>query len=209
MEIPTGKREQNRQKRRAVIVEVATRAFLEQGYAATSMSAIADELGGSKATLWSHFASKEELFIAVVDEQVALFGAEMEDALVQVPFSHESLKHYCLTFLRTLTKPHAVALFRVIMGDGGRFPEINSIFHVRGPARLNAYLNEFLATRFTVDESARLALLINATLIGWRSQILTRPDPVQEGELEQFVHDFIAHLRLAEYQADQDEQTRA
>lgn len=192
-----------------MIVEVATRAFLEQGYAATSMSAIADELGGSKATLWSHFASKEELFIAVVDGQVALFSAEMEGALVEAPFSHEGLRRYCLAFLRTLIKPHAVALFRVIMGDGGRFPEINSIFYVRGPARLNAYLNRFLATRFPADEAARAALLINATLIGWRSQILTRPDPVQPGELEQFVDDFIAHLRLGEYQANPDEQSQA
>jgi AcrR family transcriptional regulator len=209
MEILPGKREQNRQKRRTCIVEVATRAFLDQGYAATSMSAIADELGGSKATLWSHFASKEELFIAVVDGQVAQFAVEMEAALVKAAFSVDGLHRYCLTFLRTLMKPHAVALFRVIMGDGGRFPEINSIFHVRGPARLHAYLSEFLATRFPADEAARAAILINATLIGWRSQILTRPDPVQPGELEQFVDDFIAHLRLGEYQANPNEQSQA
>jgi AcrR family transcriptional regulator len=208
MEVTTGKREQNRQKRRAVIVEVATRAFLEQGYAATSMSAIADELGGSKATLWSHFASKEELFIAVVDGQVVQFASEMENVLVEAPFSAEALHRYCLRFLRTLMRPHAVALFRVIMGDGGRFPEINSIFHVRGPARLQAYLSEFLGTRFPTDEAARLALLINSALVGWRSQMLTRPDAVGASELEQFVDDFIARLRLGEYQADQDEQTR-
>jgi AcrR family transcriptional regulator len=209
MEIVAGKREQNRQKRRGVIVEVATRAFLEQGYAATSMSAIADELGGSKATLWSHFASKEELFIAVVDGQVAQFASQMENVLVDAPFSNEGLRRYCLKFLGTLMRPYAVALFRVIMGDGGRFPEINNIFHVRGPARLHAYLHQFLATRFPVNEAARLALLINSALVGWRSQMLTRPDAVQPGELEQFVDDFIAHLRLGEYQADQDEQTRA
>jgi AcrR family transcriptional regulator len=208
MEILAGKREQNRQKRRAIIVDVATRAFLDQGYAATSMSAIADELGGSKATLWSHFASKEELFIAVVDGQVVQFASEMETVLVKAPFSVESLHRYCLRFLQTLMRPHAVALFRVIMGDGGRFPEINSIFHVRGPARLHAYLSEFLATRFPADEAARLALLINSALVGWRSQVLTRPEPARADELKQFVDDFIAHLRLGEYQADQDEQTR-
>ncbi|WP_233203697.1 TetR/AcrR family transcriptional regulator [Novosphingobium sp. HII-3] len=198
MEVCAGKRQQNRLKRRAVIVEVATRAFLEQGYAATSMSAIADELGGSKATLWSYFASKEDLFIAVVDGQVDLFAAEIEVASEPRAFSVEGLHHYCLTFLRTLMKPEAVALFRVIMGDGGRFPEINSIFHLRGPARFYAYLSGFLASRFAAEEAARLALLINATMAGWRSQILTRPDPVHPGELEQFVDDLIAHLRLTE-----------
>lgn len=209
MQPSTGKREQNRQKRRAVIVEVATRAFLDQGYAATSMSAIADELGGSKGTLWSHFASKEELFIAVVDGQVVQFSSEMESVLVEAPFSAEGLHRYCIKFLGTLMRPYAVALFRVIMGDGGRFPEINSIFHVRGPARLHAYLSEFLATRFPADEAARLALLINSALVGWRSQMLTRPEAVRAGELERFVDDFIAHLRLGEYEADQDEQSHS
>lgn len=198
MEVCTGKRQQNRLKRRAVIVEVATRAFLERGYAATSMSAIADELGGSKATLWAYFPSKEDLFIAVVDDQVDQFAVEVEVASELRAFSVEGLHRYCLTFLRTLMKPRAVALFRVIMGDGGRFPEINSIFHLRGPARFNAYLSEFLALRFPAGEAARLALLINAALAGWRSQILTRPDPVRPGELEQFVDDLFTHLRLAE-----------
>jgi AcrR family transcriptional regulator len=62
-----GKRQLNKARKREAIVQVATRAFLENGYAATSMSAIADELGGSKATLWAHFSSKEELFAAVID----------------------------------------------------------------------------------------------------------------------------------------------
>lgn len=200
-----GKREQNRQKRRAVIVEAARRAFLDQGYSATSMSAIADELGGSKATLWSHFASKEELFIAVVDAQVAIFASAMEVTLEGGTFSIELLHRYCRQFLTMLMQPDAIALFRLIMGDGGRFPEINGVFHVRGPARVVAYLTDFLATRFPRDESSRLAMLINAVLIGWRAQMLTRPEPMRAGELEHFVDDFIAHLRLAEYQTTPDE----
>lgn len=204
MECTPGKREQNRVKRRAGIVEVATRAFLDRGYAATSMSAIADELGGSKATLWSHFASKEELFIAVVDDRVGQFAVDMEDVLVEEPFSVEGLHRYCLRFLRTLMRPYAIDLFRLVMGDGGRFPEINAIFHVRGPARLMCYLTGFLATHFPQDEAQRLALLTNSALAGWRSQMLTRPEGVQPGELEQFVDDFIAHLRLAEYEGPND-----
>jgi AcrR family transcriptional regulator len=200
MGCPTGKREHNRQKRRAAIVEVATRSFLEQGYAATSMSAIADELGGSKATLWSHFSSKEELFIAVVDEQVALFAAEMEEVLVDEPFSIQGLRRYCLRFLQTLMRPQSVGLFRVIMGDGGRFPEINNVFHVRGPAKLLSHLTEFMATRLAPEEARRVAMLTNAALAGWRAQMLTRPEALREGELEQFVDDFIAHLRLPEYE---------
>ena len=58
------------QKRRE-IVEAAAALFVEQGYERTSMSAIAERVGGSKATLYGYFASKEELFRAVLEFDVA------------------------------------------------------------------------------------------------------------------------------------------
>jgi len=208
MDITPGKREQNRQRRRSEIVEVARRAFLDQGYSATSMSAIADELGGSKATLWSHFSSKEELFIAVVDAQVALFACAMEDAIGSGTYSTALLRRFCVRFLTMLMQPDSIALFRVIMGDGGRFPEINSIFHVRGPARAIASLTDSLKSRFPFQEAQRLAVLIFGGMVGWRTHVLTRPEPLQPGELEQFVDDFIAHLRLGSYESSPDPQHR-
>ena len=57
--------------RRAAILAVARTAFFAHGYGATSMSAIAATLGGSKTTLWSHFRSKEALFAAVIDDVLA------------------------------------------------------------------------------------------------------------------------------------------
>ena len=54
--------------RRAEILAVATDLFLAHGFAATSMSALARAVGVQKASLYHHFASKEELFIACVTE---------------------------------------------------------------------------------------------------------------------------------------------
>ena len=45
-------------------MSVAREVFFEHGYSATSMSAIAARLGGSKGTLYNYFRSKEELFEA-------------------------------------------------------------------------------------------------------------------------------------------------
>jgi AcrR family transcriptional regulator len=56
-----------RDEKRAAIVKIAYEAFLTDGYAATSMSSIAAKVGGSKATLYNYFASKEELFAAVIE----------------------------------------------------------------------------------------------------------------------------------------------
>ena len=61
-------------KRRAIL-ETAYRLFLQQGYDKTSMSEITAQVGGSKATLYNHFASKEALFVAcmtaAIDQHVA------------------------------------------------------------------------------------------------------------------------------------------
>jgi AcrR family transcriptional regulator len=47
------------------ILDVATRLFSEQGFAATSTQAIADELGVTKAALYYHFESKHEILMAL------------------------------------------------------------------------------------------------------------------------------------------------
>lgn len=54
--------------RRAEILSVATDLFLAHGFAGTSMSALARAVGVQKASLYHHFASKEDLFIACVTE---------------------------------------------------------------------------------------------------------------------------------------------
>ena len=57
-------------KKRREIIEAAAALFVEQGYERTSMSAIAERVGGSKATLYGYFPSKEELFRAVLEFDV-------------------------------------------------------------------------------------------------------------------------------------------
>jgi AcrR family transcriptional regulator len=49
--------------KRQAILEIAYRLFRAQGFDGTSMADITSQVGGSKATLYSHFPSKEELFV--------------------------------------------------------------------------------------------------------------------------------------------------
>lgn len=191
-----GKRELNKAKRRASIVESATRYFLEHGYAATSMSAIADEMGGSKATLWAHFSSKEELFSAVVDAKVEAFAQSLGGVIVGQNFSKPGLRRFCLHFLDCLMCDEAVKLYRLIMGEGERFPEIVEMFYSRGPARMFREVCRFFATRFPEDEAAQLARLTVSAITGFRSDCLIRPTPPSSGEAEAFVDNFLDHLRL-------------
>jgi len=58
-------------ERRGHILDIAYAAFIRNGYAGTSMARIAALLGGSKTTLYNHFESKKELFVAVADRECA------------------------------------------------------------------------------------------------------------------------------------------
>jgi len=59
------------EEKRQQIIRIAAELFEELGYERTSMSAIAARVGGSKATLYSHFGSKEELLRAVLENDVS------------------------------------------------------------------------------------------------------------------------------------------
>jgi AcrR family transcriptional regulator len=59
------------EEKRDEIVRIAAELFEKHGYDRCSMSALSERLGGSKATLYGYFPSKEDLLRAVLDFQVA------------------------------------------------------------------------------------------------------------------------------------------
>jgi AcrR family transcriptional regulator len=58
------------EEKRQEIIRIAAQLFEEVGYERTSMSAISARVGGSKATLYGYFRSKEDLLRAVLDHDV-------------------------------------------------------------------------------------------------------------------------------------------
>ncbi|WP_243993276.1 TetR/AcrR family transcriptional regulator [Novosphingobium album (ex Hu et al. 2023)] len=182
-----GKRELNKARKRAEIVDIATRSFFERGYAATSMSAIAEELGGSKATLWAHFGSKEELFAAVIDKEVESFSQDIDEVLTSQTYSVPALRRACLRFLECLMRENSISLFNLILGEGGRFPEIREMFYSRGPAKIRKCVNDFFATRVPADQAEKLARVTLAAISGYRSDILLRPNKPTSTECEAYI----------------------
>ncbi len=139
------RREENRAARRATIIAVARASFLDHGYAATSMSTIAAALGGSKGTLWAYFPSKEALFAAVLDDVTVAFRVELADALRPGRDFRTTLVDFARRFSLKMLNPDAVRLHRLVVGEGGRFPEIGRQFYDRGPADIMARLSTYLA----------------------------------------------------------------
>lgn len=186
-----GKRELNKARKRAEIVDIATRSFFEHGYAATSMSSIAETLGGSKTTLWSHFSSKADLFTAVVDVQVETFARDIDEVLTNQSFSLAALRRACLRFLDCLLRENSVHLFRIVVSEGERFPEIAEAFYSRGPAKVRKCIVDFYANAFAPGDATRLAGLTMAAVTGFRADILLRTAKPTQDEREAFVDTLI------------------
>lgn len=146
------RRDQNRESRRAAIVSAARDAFLEQGYAATSMSTIATHLGGSKGTLWAYFPSKEDLFAAVLDDVTASFRQNLDDALRPGRDCHTTLLDFAERFLLKILNPDNIRLHRLIVGEGGRFPEIGRLFYARGPQIVLERLSDYIRGRMEAGD---------------------------------------------------------
>ncbi len=173
-----GRREQNKAERRAAIVQLAMHSFLARGYEATTMSAIAKEMGGSKGTLWSYFSSKEELLAAVIDSASAAFQSFMGAMLDPEKDIHVVLTRFCETFLERISRPEAIGLQRLIVSQADRFPEIGRVFYDHAPAINHATLSDFFKRQMAAgvlrnddpDEAAQM--LLDLCTAGYHDRVL-------------------------------------
>ncbi|WP_299395012.1 TetR/AcrR family transcriptional regulator [Pelagibius sp.] len=127
------------------IVAAAAELFLHQGYGAVSMDAIAAKAEVSKRTVYSHFPGKDALFAAVMMDHcdsVAGIGHLELDAAGD---PYEVLIDLGCRFLPLVTSAEAVALFRIVVAEAGRFPELGQTFFHCGPLRWVATVAPYLA----------------------------------------------------------------
>lgn len=139
------KREQRKAERREAILNIAQQSFLDQGYDRTTMSGIAEAMGGSKGTLWSYFDSKEALFGAVIDRAATHFRADLMAALDPSGQPKMSLRRFAESFIRKITSADAIALHRIVVGESPRFPELGRIFYTRAPGVMREMLARYIA----------------------------------------------------------------
>jgi AcrR family transcriptional regulator len=128
----------------AAILAAARRAFLAAGFGAVSMDAIARQAAVSKATVYAHFASKEELFGAVIADMSERYFSGFSASELDPGDAAASLKTLAHRYLDLLLSPEAVAVNRVIIGEVVRFPALGEVFWRAGPVRIRAQLETFM-----------------------------------------------------------------
>lgn len=197
-----GRREMRKLDRRQAILEAARTSFLENGYAGTSMSGLLDTLGGSKATLWSYFRSKEELFAAVIEHSSAVFRAGFDQSLLSDTLE-PALAEFCRRFLRAIQSPDALATWRLVIGESGRFPELGRIFYENAARQTETMLSDFFARHIAAgnlpDESPMgMARTVISLCSGRQTRLLWGIDQVDPEAIERDALEF-TRLFLSAY----------
>jgi AcrR family transcriptional regulator len=133
-----------RDARRQAILDIAHDVFMQDGFGASSMSSIAARLGGSKGTLYNYFSSKEELFVAMVQDQCDRNHALLFDFDAGEGDFVEALRRLGERFLGLMLSDDILAMHRLVIAEAGRFPELGQALYEAGPKRGHARLSAFL-----------------------------------------------------------------
>ena len=105
--------------RRRAIIDAATKVFRDVGYGRASMDGIAREAGGSKATLYGYFKSKDELFEAAMESAVEVAAEKILNILyAELENLQAALERLAGAYLEFVLGKDILPITRAIVGEG-------------------------------------------------------------------------------------------
>ena len=123
------KRERRKQARPGELLDAALDQFVEKGFAATRSEEVAIRAGVSKGTLFLYFPSKEELFKAVVRENLVRHQTEgMEEIARFEGPTAQLLEHLMLEWWRRYGATKASGISKLVMSEASNFPDLARFF---------------------------------------------------------------------------------
>lgn len=150
----------NRDAKRQAILDAAYRLFRTHGFDGTSISEITAQVGGSKATIYSHFPSKEELFVecmtVALEDYVTSTVAQL-DVVGADPGA--ALREFGEKILNFGSAPDMVAVRRLIIAEASR-SGIGKLFFAKIVAlrtHVASLLSKFMASGALRPDNADFA----------------------------------------------------
>jgi TetR/AcrR family transcriptional regulator of autoinduction and epiphytic fitness len=192
-----------KEEKRTAVVRAAMELFLEQGYERTSLQQIGKRADVSTATLFKRFPTKAALFEAMVEDIWAVPPPCPEKALSENPAI--GLRKMGLSYALLLRSPDMQAIYRLIISEAPRFPDLGHTVYDRakGPflKRLQDYLlAQAVAGRLVIDnvEAASNQFLAVITGQSFWPELIGRGCGGNNEDVEQVVEEAVK-LMLARY----------
>ncbi|MEM9580291.1 MAG: TetR/AcrR family transcriptional regulator [Pseudomonadota bacterium] len=126
------------------VLEGARQVFLSTGFEAANMDEVAKASGVSKATLYSYFPDKSQLFINVVQSECARQADKALELIDQSAPPRQVLTNAGNHMVSFLTSEFGQRMFRICVGEADRFPQLGRAFYNNGPLVVRARLCEYL-----------------------------------------------------------------
>jgi AcrR family transcriptional regulator len=169
LEPPTGRKIEQ-------VIEAAKRLFLDRGFAATSMDAIAKRAAVSKATLYAYFPSKRILFGSLIETECQSMNQELP--LLSLDKGLETvLRSFARQYVRLFLDRQDLAVHRIIVNESSQFPELCRLFYESGPRatieRLAGLLDEAKAKGLLDFKDSTVAATQFLSLIRGELPLLT------------------------------------
>ncbi|WP_404478064.1 TetR/AcrR family transcriptional regulator [Novosphingobium sp. BL-52-GroH] len=160
------------------ILDAAEAEFMAAGFAGASTNRILDRFGGSKATLFRHFPTKAEMFLAVIRRIGERMIAEVDWAALETDDPRAWLAAFARMALKGILRDDALFVGRMVVAQGRNFPMIRETFMAVAVTPMLA----MLAGRFRdwtdqgllacVDAEADAVTFFDMALGGWINRAL-------------------------------------
>jgi TetR/AcrR family transcriptional repressor of mexJK operon len=138
--------------KRDAILRAGAQVFMEQGFGSASMDEVARLAGVSKATIYSHFDGKQDLFGAIITGRCQAMIPVIEAAALGDQPPAEALSIIGRQFLDLLMSKGPLSLYRVVLSEAGRFPALGRTFYKSGPDKVAGALADYLVRQHQAGE---------------------------------------------------------
>lgn len=207
----TPKRERRKEARPGELLDAALDLFVEKGFSATRADEVAARAGVSKGTLFLYFQSKEDLFKAVVRENIANKFPTWQEEFVNFEGSSADMLRYAMTsWWERIGKTRASGITKLVMSEAQNFPEIANFYQEEVIKPGNAMIHRILARGvqsgefrdLDLEQAVHIIVAPMIFLMMWKHSMGACAASAKIVDPEQFIHmqvDVLLHGMTAQH----------
>ena len=191
------KRERRKEARPGELLDAALDLFVEKGFSATRADEVAARAGVSKGTLFLYFQSKEDLFKAVVRENIANKFPTWQEEFTTFEGSSADMLHYAMTsWWERIGKTRASGITKLVMSEAQNFPEIAEFYQEEVIKPGNAMIRRILERgvqsgefrELDLEQAVHIIVAPMIFLMMWKHSMGACAASAKIVDPEQFIH---------------------
>lgn len=133
-EAPEIRPKRRKEERPDEILAAALTVFSRDGFAGARLDEIAERAGCTKGTIYVYFASKEDLFKAIVRKLITPQYRQVDSVLQDESLDTATrIRRFVMGAYRQIGDPSSIAMLRLLIADGPKFPDLVDFYHSEVP----------------------------------------------------------------------------